>query len=79
MSETKTPHQRFERERFGVLNRNSYNALKDFAALRERHPDEMVIGSNDFVKPMHFLFKDQWENRFNERIYLLSKKRAITP
>lgn len=64
---------RFNRERFGVLNKDTYSALKNMAELRQKHPDEKVIGKNDFVEPMHDLFKDQWENRFNEKVYLFTK------
>lgn len=64
---------RFNRERFGVLNKETYWALKNMAELRQKHPDEKVIGKNDFVESMHDLFKDQWENRFNEKIYLFTK------
>lgn len=66
--------ERFNRERFGTLNKQSYEALANMAVLRERHPGECVIGRNDFVEPMSVLFKDQWEHRFNERIFLLTKK-----
>ena len=65
---------RLNRERFGVMNKQSYDALANMARLREKHPDEMVIGNNDFVPPMHYLFKDQWENRTREKIYLFTKK-----
>ena len=67
---------RIDRERFGELNAAARDALRDMADLRAKHPGEKVVGRNDFVEQMHFLFKAQYENLGREKILLFSKRVA---
>lgn len=64
------------RERFAELNLDTFQCLRELSALRTKNPDSPCISKNDFVAPIHNLYKIWWDNYNRERILLFSKRTA---
>lgn len=65
---------RLDREQIIGLNSGFRELYMDMARRRQKHPDETIIESYDFVPQIHVLYETLYEKRNEEKIYYLSPK-----